>query len=87
MCGLTSFFVDRNATAETKITNLNLAPVETDEDVGRLQISVYHMTRMHGHKAKQDLRCEASDLLVGENHPFRVDKRVKITIHELDRNI
>jgi hypothetical protein len=50
MCGLSGLIIYCNATAETKVTNFHLAPVETDEDVGRLQISVYHVASVHCHK-------------------------------------
>jgi len=52
MRGLTSLLIDRNAAAETEVTDFYLTPIEANEDVGRFQVSVDHVAGVHSHEAK-----------------------------------
>jgi hypothetical protein len=73
---LSGLVIDGDAAAETKITYLDLAPVESNEDVGRLQVSVDNMAGMHMHQPEQHLCSKAPNLLVCENYSLRVYQSV-----------
>jgi hypothetical protein len=87
MRGLPCLIIDCDTTTQSEIANFHLAPIKANKDVGGLQVSVDHMSSMHGHEAKQDLRCEATHLLVSEYDALRVYQRVEVTIHKLQGHI
>mmetsp|Transcript_5651 Transcript_5651/g.9458 ORF Transcript_5651/g.9458 Transcript_5651/m.9458 type:complete len:86 (-) Transcript_5651:484-741(-) len=84
MRSLTSLIVDRDATAKAKIANLDLAPTEPHEDVGRLQIPVDDVPAMKTHQAKEYLRREAADLLICQHNALGVHKCVQVAVHQLE---
>jgi hypothetical protein len=84
MCGLPCLIVNCYATTETKITYLDLAPVEPHEDVRRLQISMDHVPTMQMHQTEHHLRGKAANLLIGKNYTLRVHQGVQVAIHKLE---
>jgi hypothetical protein len=87
MRSLPCLVINCNATAKAEIAYLDLAPIESNEDVRRLQISVDYMPSVHVHQPKKHLRSEAPHLLVCQYYALRVQQSVQVAIHELEREV
>lgn len=73
--------IDREATREAEIANLQLA-VGIDEQVARLEVAVQHVRRVYVLQTAEDLVDERLEMSIGEGLPGSNDSR-KVAFHQL----
>mmetsp|Transcript_76358 Transcript_76358/g.196628 ORF Transcript_76358/g.196628 Transcript_76358/m.196628 type:complete len:439 (-) Transcript_76358:45-1361(-) len=85
--GLARLTVHRDATAEAEVADLHLAILETDEDVGGLQVAVDHVAAVQGQEAEHHLGAEGAGLAGADADSLCLEQVLQVAVHQLDREI